>query len=186
MQREDSQMSLESELNSLKETLMAVTESSRIRGDNLVDLQSQVDGMLAEAMASAALATKAMSNNQSAAEQTIVRLELRKVQASLNAEVQSRLKLEQVVETIQMNFNDFRNQRLTSINERTHREQSTLKQLEENGQQLKRIFNQQERFWKELEQIQNFATKNDRSIIATSNEVQKIILTLEQRPQKGR
>lgn len=186
MQRDDSQVSLESELNSLRETLMAITESSRIRGDNLVDLQSQVDGMLAEAMASAALATSALSNNQSAkaAEETIVRMELRKVQASLNAEVQSRLKLEQVVETIQMNFKEFLNQRLTNINEMTTREQLTLKQLEENGQQLKRIFNQQERFWKELEQMQNFATQNGRSIAVTSNEVVKTFLP--RKPPKNR
>ena len=98
--------------------------------NELSQLKSRVEGMLAEALASAALATSVSNDNRSM--EAIARIELRQVQAALNNEVQSRLTLEKNLEAMQTTAEEAESKRLALMDELFRRENTVLKRLESN------------------------------------------------------
>ena len=172
MKSDNALSSLEVKMESLVQSLMSVSESSEIQGSQLSDLQREVNEMLAEAMASAALASVVANKNQS--EEAIVRFELRKVQAALNAEIQSRMKLEQNLEAMQMSSKADQSTRLALIDEMVRREKNTLKTLEDSVFKLQNLQNQHESLYSDVEktkatnQFLNYSlTTLDKEVINT-------------------
>ena len=78
--------------------ILTISNTHQKQSNDLLDLQSKVDGILTEALASVELATSASQKNGTSPIDVEAIVRIQKFQAALDAEVQSRLQLEQKLE----------------------------------------------------------------------------------------
>ena len=89
---------LQTSLDDMEAKILTISNTHQKQSNDLLDLQSKVDGILTEALASVELATSASQKNGTSPIDVEAIVRIQKFQAALDAEVQSRLQLEQKLE----------------------------------------------------------------------------------------
>ena len=106
---------------------MTISNTHQKQSNDLLDLQSKVDGILTEALASVELATSASQKNGTSPIDVEAIVRVQKFQAALDAEVQSRLQLEQKLEAMQMASREAENNRRILMDELVSEHEEALR-----------------------------------------------------------
>lgn len=173
-QKEEGYEGFQSSIDDLEAKVTKISKTNQEQSNDLTNIQTEMNGMLTEALHSAALATTFSGSNGSTIDMdAIVRVELRGVQSALNSEVQSRLQLEQKLETIQMALKEAENNRRSDMDELVSQHEEAMRQLEESHQsQWTEVQTRNNQIWKNMEDTRNFDEQQlNHSISSLSQQV---------------
>ena len=107
-EKQNTNENLQTSLNDMEAKILTISNTHEKQSNDLLDLQSKVDGILTEALASVELATSASQKNGTSPIDVEAIVRIQKFQAALDAEVQSRLQLEQKLEDVHTgSFHEF-------------------------------------------------------------------------------
>merc|ERR1719464_1827160 len=169
-QKEEGYEGFQTSIDDLEAKVTQISKTNQEQSNDLTNIQTEMNGMLTEALHSAALATTFSGSNGSTIDMdAIVRVELRGVQSALNSEVQSRLQLEQKLETIQMALKEAENNRRSAMDELVSQHEEAMRHLEESHQSQWTSNNQ---ILKNMEDTRNFDEQHlNHSISSLSQQV---------------
>lgn len=173
-QKEEGYEGFQTSIDDLEAKVTKISKTNQEQSNDLTNIQTEMNGMLTEALHSAALATTFSGSNGSTIDMdAIVRVELRGVQSALNSEVQSRLQLEQKLETIQMALKEAENNRRSDMDELVSQHEEAMRQLEESHHsKWTEVQTHNDQIWKNMEDTRNFDEQQlNHSISSLSQQV---------------